>query len=143
MARLERSLYKHCDLIITNSEVDEKVIKDLAPKSKTLTITNGVDVEYFSYSKEYEETSKLIFTGVMDYGPNEDAALYFGNDVFPLIKKRYPNVEFWVVGANPSPAIMALRNQKDIFVTGRVDHVPAISSGLRRFLSALSVMEQG
>jgi len=123
MARFERSLHKSCDLIITNSKVDEIIIKKLAPVSNTLTITNGVDVEYFSYPRESDDKYKLIFTGVMDYGPNEDAALYFGKEIFPLVKRTFPKAEFWVVGSGPSATILALASQPGIYVTGRVDDV--------------------
>ena len=46
--RLEGTLGRMFDLIITNSTVDEQVIRELSPKPKTLTITNGVDMEYFA-----------------------------------------------------------------------------------------------
>ncbi len=123
IAKREQALEKFCDLIITNSEVDEEVIKSLAPSGKTMTITNGVDVEYFSSFNEGKGINKLIFTGVMDYGPNEDAVLYFGKEIFPLVKKTFPNVEFWVVGSNPSPQVQSLTRQIGIYVTGRVDDV--------------------
>ena len=123
MAKLEQSLNKFCDLVITNSKVDEEVIKRLSPLGHTLTITNGVDVDYFSSGAESECADKLIFTGVMDYEPNEDAALYFGKEIFPLVKKKFPAAEYWVVGSGPSPALLSLASQPGIHVTGRVDDV--------------------
>ena len=46
--RLEGTLERTFDLIITNSTVDEQVIRALSQKPKTLTITNGVDMDYFA-----------------------------------------------------------------------------------------------
>jgi glycosyltransferase involved in cell wall biosynthesis len=123
IAKREQSLRKFCRLIITNSEVDEQVIKSLAPSSKTLTITNGVDIDYFASPTERGESNKLIFTGVMDYGPNEDAVLYFGKEIFPEVRKNFPAAEFWIVGSGPSSEIRSLVSQPGIYVTGRVDDI--------------------
>src|SRR5262249_41258859 len=65
--RLEGTLGRTFDLIITNSPVDEQVIRELPTKPKTLTITNGVDMEYFSPDSTFLEADKIVFTGVMGY----------------------------------------------------------------------------
>jgi len=137
IANREKSLCKFCDLIITNSKIDEGVIKSLVPSANTLTITNGVDVDYFNSRSESNGTGKLIFTGVMDYGPNEDAALYFGKDVFPIVKSKFPSVEFWIVGSGPSPAIQSLTSEPGVYVTGRVDDVRPYLQSAGIFVSPL------
>jgi glycosyltransferase involved in cell wall biosynthesis len=121
--RLEGTLGRTFDLIITNSTVDEQVIKELSTKSKTLTITNGVDMEYFSPDSTLLEADKIVFTGVMGYAPNEDAALHFVEDIFPLVKAKRPKVQFWIVGSEPSEKIQALSRISGVHVTGKVDDV--------------------
>jgi glycosyltransferase involved in cell wall biosynthesis len=122
--KLESSLHSFCNLVITNSSVDEAVIKELSPAGATLTITNGVDMDYFATTVDEPAAGhKLVFTGVMGYGPNEDAALYFGREIFPLVRADVPEAEFWVVGANPSIAVLDLAAQPGIHVTGSVDDV--------------------
>jgi len=123
IARRERSLARFCDLIITNSTVDEAVIRRLAPASRTMTITNGVDTEYFAPAGHSVDRPTLVFTGVMDYGPNEDAVVYFCEEILPLIRRVLPDVEFWVVGADPTPRVRELARAPGIHVTGRVDDV--------------------
>jgi len=121
--RLEGKLGRTCDLIITNSTVDEQVIRELSPKSKTLTITNGVDMEYFAPDSTSQEADRIVFTGVMGYAPNEDAALHFVEDIFPLVKAKRPEVQFWIVGSEPSERVKALTRISGIHVTGKVDDV--------------------
>jgi len=120
---LERSLGKTFDLIMTNSAVDEHVINELSTTLNTLTITNGVDMEYFSPSAGVVEEDKIVFTGVMGYPPNEDAALFFAEDIFPLVKLKRPEVQFWIVGSEPSERVKALTRISGIHVTGKVDDV--------------------
>ena len=123
VARWERSLGSFCDLIITNSAVDEAVVRRLAPSSRTMTITNGVDSDYFAPGVDTWDRTKLVFTGVMDYGPNEDAVVYFCEEILPLIRRLLPDVQFWAVGPNPSPRVQALARQPGLHVTGKVDDV--------------------
>jgi sugar transferase (PEP-CTERM/EpsH1 system associated) len=120
---LEERLGKTFDLIITNSTVDEQVIRELSTQSKTLTITNGVDMEYFTPNSSQLEPDKIVFTGVMGYAPNEDAASYFAEDIFPLVKAKRPQAQFWIVGSEPSERVKALTRIPGIHVTGKVDDV--------------------
>ena len=121
--RLEGTLGGAFDLVITNSTVDEQVIRELSTKQKTLTITNGVDMDYFTPTSTLMEADKLVFTGVMDYAPNEDAALHFVEDIFPLVKMKRPEVQFWIVGSGPSERVRALTRISGVHVTGKVDDV--------------------
>ncbi|MBU6482907.1 MAG: glycosyltransferase [Nitrospirae bacterium] len=121
--RLEETLGRTFDLIITNSTVDEQVIRELSTQTKTLTITNGVDMEYFAPDSTLPDADKIVFTGVMGYAPNEDAALHFVEDIFPLVKAKRPEVQFWIVGSEPSERVKALTRISGVHVTGKVDDV--------------------
>jgi glycosyltransferase involved in cell wall biosynthesis len=67
--------------------------------------------------------AKLVFTGVMDYGPNEDAAAFFAEAILPLIQERHPHVQFWVVGKDPTERVRALAARPGVHVTGGVPDV--------------------
>ena len=122
-ARRERALAKKFSLVITNSPIDESVIKSLAPSVKTLTIGNGVDTEFFSSNGEAAQSKKLVFTGVLGYGPNEDAAVYFCQSILPSILERVPEIEFWAVGSEPSTKVQSLAQLPGVHVTGSVPDV--------------------
>ena len=134
---LERSLGKTFDLIMTNSAVDEHVIKKLSTSLNTLTISNGVDMEYFSPDTSVTEEDKVVFTGVMGYAPNEDAAMYFVKDIFPLVKAKRPRVQFWIVGSEPSERVQALSGISGIHVTGKVDDIRPYVRSARVFVCPL------
>jgi glycosyltransferase involved in cell wall biosynthesis len=69
------------------------------------------------------DMSKLVFTGIMDYGPNEDAAIYFCDAILPAIQERYPQVAFWVVGKHPTERVQMLAQRPGVHVTGGVPDV--------------------
>ena len=64
----------------------------------------------------------MLFIGRMDYHANIDAALYFVKNIWPLIHARRPELRLVIAGAQPAPAIVALREQ-GITVTGTVADV--------------------
>lgn len=123
IARIERSLSRTYGLIITNSSVDERCLRELDPAGNTLTIGNGVDCEYFRSTTASSDVSRLVFTGVMDYGPNEDAAIYFCETILPLITAQRPDVQLWIVGKGESTRVRALGTRPGVHVTGSVPDV--------------------
>lgn len=137
--RIEGGLGRTFDLIVTNSNIDEEIIRELSPKAKTLTITNGVDMEYFAPDSILPEADKLVFTGVMGYAPNEDAAMYFAEDIFPLVKAKRPEVQFWIVGSGPSERVKALTGISGIHVTGKVDDIRPYVNSATVFVCPLRV----
>jgi len=123
MARCERSLSRVFSTIITNSPVDEAYLKGVAPAANTLTIGNGVDTAFFSPAETEGDLRQLIFTGVMNYGPNEDAAIHFAENILPLIQQRRPDVQFWIVGKDPTAKVRRLSEHTGVHVTGGVPDV--------------------
>jgi sugar transferase (PEP-CTERM/EpsH1 system associated) len=91
---------------------------------KTFLIPNGVDTDYFYYSKLENRNYNLVFVGNMGYYPNCDAVFNFVHNILPKIKEKIPEVRFYIVGANPTRRIKKLSKiDNNIFVTGEVKDV--------------------
>ena len=66
----------------------------------------------------------LVFTGSMDWLPNEDAIRYFTREIMPLVRREVPGATLSVVGRNPYPGLVEMaKNDPSLEVTGRVDDV--------------------
>lgn len=87
--------------------------------------TNGVDISPLHPSYNVR---KICFIGNMRTLQNQDAVLYFANDILPLIQKEVPDVQFYVVGAEPPRQIKALADRNNIIVTGFVEDLNAMVS---------------
>lgn len=120
IGRWEKSLSRRFGAIITNSKVDEAFLRSLDSSGNIVTITNGVDSEFFMPAGGKSDMTKLVFTGVMNYAPNEDSAIYFCDTILPLIQKQYPQVQFWVVGKDPTEKVQMLAQRPGVHVTGGV-----------------------
>lgn len=121
--QLEAALGRTFSLVVTNSSVDERVISEISTGINTVTITNGVDMGYFSPDHSRVDADKIVFTGVMGYGPNEDAALFFAREIFPLILEQRPKAQFWIVGSDPTDQVKDLGRTPGVHVTGKVEDV--------------------
>src|SRR3546814_10025045 len=71
----------------------------------------------------------------MDYFPNQQAATFFCDEVFPLIHQRRPTARFAIIGAEPSRAIRRLGQRPGITVTGTV---PDVRDPVRRAAASVA-----
>ena len=60
----------------------------------------------------------------MDYRPNVDAALWFGREIWPLVKAQEPDATWGIVGKSPHPRLDVLRADPSITIVGEVAEVP-------------------
>jgi glycosyltransferase involved in cell wall biosynthesis len=88
-------------------------------------IPTGVDTQYFRPSAAAEpDPEHLVFTGSMDWLPNDDAMTYFAKAILPRIRASCPQAVLTIVGRKPFPSVTALsRKDPQIRVTGQVDDV--------------------
>jgi glycosyltransferase involved in cell wall biosynthesis len=57
----------------------------------------------------------------MRYHANVEAAVSFVRDVWPGIRERFPGWRLTLAGSDPAPAVLALRGEAHVEVTGTVD----------------------
>jgi sugar transferase (PEP-CTERM/EpsH1 system associated) len=125
MRKFERESCRRFDTVVTVSREDREVIKREYEAENVYDVPTGVDVEFFRPSSDVDPLSNnLVFTGSMDWLPNEDAIRYFTEQIMPLIRQKISDVTLTVVGRNPYPGLVELSKRDDsIVVTGRVDDV--------------------
>ena len=121
--RFERSCFRWADGATAVSEPEAKQIWAQGVPYPVEVIDNGVDLDYFTPSEDEIHANMLVFTGSMDWRPNQDAALYFVHDIYPLIRKENPQATVVLVGRRPPKKIMELGKIEGVTVTGTVDDV--------------------
>ncbi len=128
----EKEIIEKFQHSIVTTEKEAKLLKDINSPNKLSVISNGVDFDYFIPRLDHYEPYTIVFVGAMDYFANIDGVLYFYKDIFPLIKKKIPEIKFYIVGSNPSREIQRLNIECGITVTGYVKDI-------RSYLSKASV----
>ncbi len=117
--RYESFMFDRFDRVVVLTDRDAEALKALNPATPTVTIPNGVDIDFFTPTGFEPDEPALLFTGNFDYPPNLDAALRLVRDIFPRVKQAVPAARLTLVGGNPPPALRAYARD-DIEITGRV-----------------------
>ncbi|MGH6967662.1 MAG: TIGR03087 family PEP-CTERM/XrtA system glycosyltransferase [Stellaceae bacterium] len=127
---LERRAASEFDATLFVSMTEAERLEHRAPEcaARVHVMPNGIDLDRFNPDRAYPNPfprgrRAAVFTGAMDYRPNADAACWFGNEVVPRLRRRWSNIDFWIVGANPTRAVRRLCSDANIRVTGRVPDV--------------------
>lgn len=121
----EREVSHRFDLVIAVSQEDAEMFRKDYGIANVIDVPTGVDIDYFRPRNDGQvRPNSLVFTGSMDWLPNEDAMQYFTKEILPLVRKRIPEVVVTIVGRNPYPSLVELSERdKGVIVTGRVDDV--------------------
>jgi glycosyltransferase involved in cell wall biosynthesis len=122
---------RRADLTITVSADDRRRLEHLAPGITAASIPTGVDTCYFRPMPGAQRPAHLVFSGSMDWHPNEDAVIYFMESILPAIRAQIPDTTFTVVGRNPTARLRdAADRTGGVTVTGTVNDVrPFMAEG--------------
>ncbi len=128
LKRYELAMLGRADLVIVTSEREREALRALLPQRRVTVVPNGVDIERFApdaptmpAGAEPEIAGRVVFTGSMDYHPNEQAARFFAEQCWPLIRAARPDATWTIVGANPPASVARLADEANgIIVTGSV-----------------------
>ncbi|MDP2387352.1 MAG: glycosyltransferase [Bacteroidota bacterium] len=120
-AKREVASICRCDLSLMISDVEMNILKKEFKVDESLlhyvpflldSITQ-YDVEVLS---QFSERSHFISIGNFLHEPNWNAVQYLKESIWPLIRKKLPQIELHIYGAYPSQKVEALHNAKDGFL---------------------------
>ena len=128
------------------SPAEAALFRQCAPmaRRKTGFFNNGVDTAYFTpmpaQSAIYPPgVQALVFTGAMDYWPNIDAVQWFVRHVWPALRRQFPQLQFYIVGSAPVPAVTALTRVAGVVVTGKVPDIRPYLAGAALAVAPLRI----
>jgi hypothetical protein len=130
----EKALARRFDLCTCTTKAELETLRRFQVPTPTDWFPNGVDTDFFKPSDAAYDPDAISFVGRMDYFPNQQAMLFFSNEVFPLIREARPAATLTIIGAEPFAEIRRLAARDGITVTGTV---PDVRDYVRR--SAVSV----
>jgi glycosyltransferase involved in cell wall biosynthesis len=125
MTRHEQRECSRFDSVVAVSRTDAEALEHEYGLRNVGDVPTGVDIGFFRPAgRAVQQPQELVFTGSMDWMPNEDGINWFVETVLPLIHERMPDVTLTVVGRNPPPGIAALSERDSrVRVTGTVPDI--------------------
>jgi polysaccharide biosynthesis protein PslH len=106
LRRYEQQVCPRVALNAVVSAADQDILAAIAPASRFVVIENGVDVDYFKPMSPTAGRS-LIFAGRLDQYSNRASILFFVREIWPLVRRDYPDAVIHILGSNPPEALMA------------------------------------
>jgi sugar transferase (PEP-CTERM/EpsH1 system associated) len=125
MWQFEKQMCRRFDSVIAVSADDREQMKNEYGATAVFDVPTGVDTEFFRPTgSEIPLPHNIVFTGSMDWLPNEDGIRYFMREIMPLIKNQVPDATLTVVGRNPPASLLEMsKDDQSLIITGRVDDV--------------------
>ncbi len=110
--RFEEACWRRADACVVTSEREVQAVRSCAPDDTPVAVVpNAVDVDYFVPSDSGTDPHTVIFNGTLGYRPNLDGARYFIDEIWPLVRERYPDARLTLTGQNdgvdPRPLMRA------------------------------------
>ncbi len=141
MADYEREACMRFDRVVAVSREDAETMAREYRIDNVADVPTGVDTAYFTPDGYPEKTGKkVVFTGSMDWLPNEDAINWFTKEVWPIVREQVEGASLVVVGRNPFPTLLELAERdKSLTVTGRVPDVRPYMADARVFIVPIRI----
>lgn len=120
----ERNYAKAFPFAVTVSTPVSAYIRKSAPAVTVATIPNGIIKQSAVTVEKYSgirPSVDFIMSGDFSFAPNIDAALYFVDEVLPLIRKSHHDATLCCTGKDPVSEIRRLAGDPGITVTGFVN----------------------
>lgn len=124
MERYEKDACQKFTGTVVVSEADRECLEKRFGIKNVFAIPTGVDTEYYAPRKDKVKQNSLVFTGSMDWLPNEDAIIFFAKEILGRIKRKVPDISLTVVGRNPSRRLLQeVESHPEIDVVGWVSDI--------------------
>lgn len=135
----ERAMCQLADIVIAVSPEDADLLRSFRADERVEVLPSAICVDDYENDLPAAKLDgkSIVFTGKMDYRPNVDAALWFVDDILPLVRQRVPNATFTIVGRQPAPQLDRLRDERGITLTGAVDSVVPYLRGAAAYVAPL------
>lgn len=123
LLKYEFDMYRSADKVLTLTPEERDGIKAIAPDLDISVVPHGVDIEAFVPAQKEPEENAIMFLGNYPHDPNRDAVIWFYETMYKKISAQVPNLKFYIVGNKPTDDILALKGDRSIEITGRIDEV--------------------
>ena len=117
----ERRMAKDSAAVMVVGEADATLMRRMSGAKNIHVVPNGVQLGDEPDPARRAAQPEVIFTGVMSYAPNIDAAAYFAKSIWPRVRDTVPDAVFRIVGRSPTPEVLELGKLERVEVVGEVD----------------------
>jgi len=100
-SRWETSVCRRATAIMACSNHERDELQNVFPGIPVTMAPNVVDLEAYQNDEE-EDPKTILYHGLMDWFPNQDAVAYFISEILPHLRRLVPDVRVVVAGRTSS-----------------------------------------
>ena len=133
--QLELDIIARSDATLVVSDVERDLLAREAPQARVAVLSNLHRMG--GEGLPFEERRDLMFVGGFRHPPNVDAACWFVEQVWPLLREREPELQFHCIGGDVPAAVQALSATPGVTVHGHVPDLTPLLAGVRLTVAPL------
>lgn len=125
LEKYEKRVFRRFDYLWACSEHDRGILEKITGCRNISVLPNIIDPDYFRPLSLDYDPHELLFLGTLWYQPNEEAAFYLIDKIFPLLKEAFPQIKLRIIGEGASPRL-SNRAQKwsgAVKIMGKVEDI--------------------
>jgi GT2 family glycosyltransferase/glycosyltransferase involved in cell wall biosynthesis/SAM-dependent methyltransferase len=126
----ELTLMRQVDHVLVQSPAEVPFLEPHLPGTP-ISIFPALYAPITADPAPFEARRNLFFLGGFAHQPNVDAVHWFVSDIWPLVRKRLPDVEFHIVGAEAPASVRALAAIPGVKVVGFLPDLNPILNSMR------------
>jgi len=115
---LERRWLPEFSRILTASDSDAARVLEIAPESRPAVYPNAIPLHPMP---DDPKEDVIVFSGNLEYHPNTNAIAFFRDEIWPVLRERFPSLEWRLVGKNAGAVRPYAASDPRIQFTGPVD----------------------
>ncbi len=120
LKRYEIEQLQNYDMMVAITKRDLNFFKKLGFNNKGTVTPIGLDIrDYEPNYQTFQKELSLSFIGALDWMPNYEGLMWFLDNVWHRLVKRFPNLKFHIAGRHTPPSLMNL-NMKNVIVYGEI-----------------------
>ena len=127
MAKREIASILRCDLSLIISEIEMEILQNQFRVDASLIyylpfLENEITEENRLNWRSFDEREGFVFIGNFLHEPNWDTVKRLKTEIWPVLRKRLPDVQLYIYGAYTTQKVTQLHNSKEGFlVLGRAE----------------------
>jgi len=123
----EHNAWKRFDALIAINQAEYDYVRTHIPDKLLFYAPMGIDVEAWRYSWAPSNPPRIAYYGNLKNPYNQIEALQCYNKIMPHVWNKFPQTEFWIIGAGPPAEIQTLAsNDPRVRVPGYLDDIQTL-----------------
>ncbi|HKC68138.1 MAG TPA: glycosyltransferase family 4 protein [Bacteroidia bacterium] len=125
LKKFEKNILQSADAIVTITDIDKNYFKYWGIKGPFHVSPTGIQLPQYQVNHAEELPNSVFHFGSMDWMPNEEAVLWFINNVWAKVLEKVPHAKFYIIGRGMSEKVLTL-NKPNVVVVGKIQNAEKV-----------------